>query len=179
MDTNEEHRSEVVLSDIEKGQILESVLWGVLRHYIASKYTIDATLRLGWQHGAKDVIRYLTRDGHTIELLWLRPDNHDPGSHKPDFLIRVDSQPEVVIEAKNWAPPPGVPRIMEEILTRYLAFKNAPYKILVITTPIRSTEMTLLTEENIVAVVVYPQILSRQDLPQVARIKSALLSELP
>jgi hypothetical protein len=140
---------------------------------------IRVTWHLGRQHGVRDTIRHLTTDGHIIDLQWLRPVNHDSGSHKPDFLISNDSEVQVAIEAKNWAPIPELPRITQEILTRYVAFRNVPYKILVITTPIPSDAKSLLTAENIVIVLVYPQILSNGDLPQIAKIKSALLGQLP
>lgn len=167
------------LSDIEKGDILESVLWQILQHYIRNKYTVNSTIRLGWQHEAKDGLRYFTADGRTIELLWLRPNNHESGSHKPDFSIAVDSQTQVVVEAKNWKPPPNIRRTEEEIITRYEAFKKVPYKLLVITTPIYSGAKTLLNEQHIVVVMVYPQIYSSEDQPQITKIKKALLPKLP
>ena len=97
----------------------------------------------------RDATRYFTREGPIVDLLWLRANTHDPESHTPDFIVSIDSQIVVVIEAKNWGQPPNTTRTKLYILTRYESYQTAPCKLLLITAPIPTHVQPLLIQEHI------------------------------
>jgi hypothetical protein len=166
------------LERIRRGDILERMLWTSLQLYIGRNFPVRSLEKPERGTAVRDAIRYFTDDGQVIDLLWLRANTHEPESHTPDFIISLDSQNVVVIEAKNWEQSPNTTRTKLYILTRYESYPAVPCKLLLITASIPTHVQPLLTQEHINPIMVPPQVLSpkRGDL---ARIQQALWAELP
>ncbi len=162
----------------EKGEILEKMLWPLLQYYFATKYSVTDYAKPEKATAVRDATRYFTREGPIVDLLWLRANTHDPESHTPDFIVSIDSQIVVVIEAKNWGQPPNTTRTKLYILTRYESYQTAPCKLLLITAPIPTHVQPLLIQEHINAVMIPPQVLTR-DRDSEHRVQQALWAELP
>ena len=165
---------------IQKGKVLENIIWLALQWYILTILTdhVQHIEKLEKMTAVKDAIRYFTDDGHVIDLFWMSANTHDPTSHTPDFIMAIDSQVLVVIEAKNWADPPNTTRTKLYILTRFESYSTAPYKLLVITAPLEPVAEPLVIQEKIIPIIVPPQVLSRTKESR-RRIAEALWIKLP